>query len=165
MPDAIIDLTTSDGEVEEISRPSNPTRSRRRGRNRRASENAETEVAGIAQRNNGPSSASGSQGAKSQPEQAKSNSLLSRLGMVPNESKKENTKSKRNSRDRPPGEKGKDYRERAGDSRMGTESQTGVTGTHHRRSRSPSPNRSKEIPLSELPVDQLFFVDTGPPGG
>ncbi|KEP54349.1 zinc knuckle protein [Rhizoctonia solani 123E] len=169
MPDAIIDLTASDNEIEEIDPTSGASKSRRRGRaggRKKGSQNAaETELSEIVQQNNGPSSASGSQGGKSQSEQAKPNSLLSRLGMIPNENKKENTKSKQNSRDRPPGEKGKDHRERAGDSRMQTESQTGAAGTHHRWSRSPSPNRLKETPLSELPVEQLFFVDTGPPGG
>ncbi|CUA69365.1 Zinc finger CCHC domain-containing protein 7 [Rhizoctonia solani] len=172
MSDAIIDLTASDNEVEEVNRPisraSNSSKSRRRGRaagRKRAPQNAtDTEVTEIVQRNNGLSSASGLQGDKSQSEQPKSNSLLSRLGMVANENKKENTQSKRNSRDRPPGEKRKDHRESAGDSRVQTESQTGAVGTHHRWSRSPSPNRPKEIPLSELPVEQLFFVDTGPPG-
>ncbi|KAL5636715.1 hypothetical protein ACGC1H_000622 [Rhizoctonia solani] len=169
MPDAIIDLTASDNEVEEFGPTSGVSKSRRRGRSggrKKGSQNAaETEVSEIVQQNNGSSLASGLQGDKLQPGQAKSNSLLSRLGMIPNENKRENTKSKRNSRDRPPGEKGKDHRERAGEPRMQTESQTGAAGTHHRWSRSPSPNRLKEIPLSDLPVEQLFFVDTGPPGG
>ncbi|KAH7343561.1 hypothetical protein B0J17DRAFT_181346 [Rhizoctonia solani] len=175
MPEDIIDLTASDDEVKEIGRStsgaSNSTRSRRKRaggrRGKGASQDvAEAEVTENAQPSNGPSSASGSQGGKSQSEQAKSNSLLSRLGMIPPENKKESTKAKRDSRDRPPGEKGKDHRGRAGDSRTQTEtSQTGAAGAHHRWSRSPSPNQPKEISLSELPVEQLFFIDTGPPGG
>ncbi|CAE6442716.1 unnamed protein product [Rhizoctonia solani] len=174
MPDDIIDLTASDDEVKEIGRPtsraSNSTRSRRKRTGGRRGKGvsqdvAEAEATENVQPSNGPSSASGS-GNKSQSEQAKSNSLLSRLGMIPPENKKENTKSKRDSRDRRPNEKGKDHRGRADDSRVQTEtSQTGAGGAHHRWSRSPSPNQPKEIPLSELPVEQLFFIDTGPLGG
>ncbi|KAG8733637.1 hypothetical protein FRC11_004454 [Ceratobasidium sp. 423] len=169
MSNAIIDLTASDDEVQEASRPtsraSNSTRVRR-GRARRGkgvTQNAgETEITENAQSG---SSSAGKSGGRS--EQAKSNSLLSRLGMIPHENKKENSKSKRNSRDRPPGEKGNDYRGRVDASHKQTEiSQTGgTTDAHHRWSRSPSPNRPKEIPLSELPVERLFFVDTGLPAG
>ncbi|ELU45641.1 zf-CCHC domain-containing protein [Rhizoctonia solani AG-1 IA] len=116
-------------------------------------------------RSNGPSSPS-KPGGKSQPEQAKSNSLLSRLGMIPNENK-EDTKSKRGSRDRPPDAKGKDRRKQTDDERTRAQEmpQTDGNSAHHRWPRSPSPNKLEEIPLSELPVEQLFFVDTGPPSG
>jgi hypothetical protein len=36
------------------------------------------------------------------------------------------------------------------------------SNSHRRWSRSRSPNPSNEVSLSELPVDQLFFIDTGP---
>ncbi|GAB1519873.1 hypothetical protein RhiTH_002944 [Rhizoctonia solani] len=170
MPDKVIDLTVSDDDVAEIDKTrdvlsSGKTRHKSRRRRGKDRNTGESEVAEGVQQSNGPSSPS-KPGGKSQPEQAKSNSLLSRLGMIPNENK-EDTKSKRGSRDRPPDAKGKDRRKQTDDERTRAQEmpQTDGNSAHHRWPRSPSPNKLEEIPLSELPVEQLFFVDTGPPSG
>ncbi|CCO28205.1 General amino acid permease AGP2 [Rhizoctonia solani AG-1 IB] len=182
MADGVIDLTVSDEDVTEISKPAEASgsgktrRGSRRKRNKgqsaqgnEASSNVATETAQRSNRSSSPSKS----GAKSQPEQVKSNSLLARLGMMPNENK-EDIKTKRSSR---AGRRTRKERIAGNELMMharGFEkwyvnvlSQTdggGGGGAHRRWSRSPSPNRPEEIPLSELPVEQLFYVDNGPPG-
>ncbi|KAB5595356.1 General amino acid permease AGP2 [Ceratobasidium theobromae] len=88
-------------------------------------------------------------------------SLLSRLGIILNENEKENTKSKQTSRGRPPATTAKvqDTRVRGAGAGAGAESKTGA---YRRRSRSRSPSHLEDVALSELAVDQLCFVDTGP---
>ncbi|KAG9089260.1 hypothetical protein FRC06_001647, partial [Ceratobasidium sp. 370] len=85
-------------------------------------------------------------------------SLLSRIGDLLHENEKE-SKARRNNRDRAPHEgKGKER----GRTASGEKPQAPSSGPHHARSRTRSPKPAAEIPLSELPVDQLFFIDMGP---
>ncbi|KAF8607517.1 hypothetical protein BDV93DRAFT_270854 [Ceratobasidium sp. AG-I] len=182
MSGQVIDLTISDDEVTAAKQPMSATLApneapvpRRSSRNRNVKSVVQTEgaePAGDSQRNEPSTSKGSSRKIKSDKveepndEQPKSNrssngsaSLLSRLGDVV-QANEEDNKSKRKSRDRP-GREGK-FKER--DRKVTQESQV-LTSSVRRprsRSRSRSPNLPVEIPLSEVPFEELFFIDTGP---
>ncbi|KAG9127893.1 hypothetical protein FRC07_007968 [Ceratobasidium sp. 392] len=177
MAEEVIDLTISDDEIPKISAkpdvpvPDKPVvRRSLRNRNTRSTSQNGAETVGDSQKHQPSSSKESRPKAKSErvgeptEELPKSNrspngasSLLSRIGDLLHENEKEN-KSRRNNRDRAPREgKGKERTRTT----SGEEPQTSSSNPRQRRSRTRSPKPPTEIPLSELPVDQLFFIDTG----
>lgn len=178
MPEPIIDLTKSDDEVVVVGKsaptdgdrpPSGTRRGRSAGRHRGPGTKIEqTEISEDVQRSepveSSRKSMRGDKESRPKSEQSKSSgpsngsaSLLSRLGTIVHENEKNNkagksNRSKRGSRDRPPAE---------GPGKTEDESLQAQTGAPRRSS---PPRSPKEVPLSELPVDQLFFIDTGPGG-
>ncbi|KAG8777115.1 hypothetical protein FRC12_000544 [Ceratobasidium sp. 428] len=179
MTGEVIDLTLSDednapksgakSDAPVLDKPA-PRRSSRARNTRSTSQNGGAETAGNSQKHQPSSSKEPRHRSTSEKvgepneDRTKSgrspngaSSLLSRIGNILHENEKEN-KSKRSSRDRAPREgKGKE---------QGTipseKPQTTSSNPRRPRSRTRSPKLSTEIPLSELPVDQLFFIDTGP---
>ncbi|QRW02031.1 general amino acid permease AGP2 [Ceratobasidium sp. AG-Ba] len=177
MAEQVIDLTLSDDNKSQqngsngagVSAESGRRARRNRGsRNRQksASENGGAEAVGSSQKHEASSSKESRHQLKSdkggdpnqeptRPNRSSNvaSSLLSRIGDILHENEKEN----KSRRDRAPRE-GKER----GRAISGGEPQTSSSKRSGRRSRSRSPKAPKEVALSELPVDQLFFIDTSP---